>query len=258
MGNPPVVAALLLVRVVVGVTMTAHGYNHWRGGGRIAGTARWFSGLGLKYGVVLLDQPQPDVIRHDHPAGERGDEPAAEPVSGPEAAYPAHMPLPGRQLRIEGITDHNSPDEVGPPVLDAWLRHDIVPDRDDLRRALLAHFTGQLSIATTFRAHPGIGTAQAHHTVSTAVMGIGVSFTRTRRVGRLDPLPPRVQLRRRGHELRPRPGTHAGRAYHRVIHSGCHDPRLRPRRPEGGDPRRIPAVTTGRDPWAARETQRCA
>lgn len=52
MGNPPVVVALLLVRVVVGVTMMMHGYNHWRGGGRIAGTARWFSGLGLKHGVL--------------------------------------------------------------------------------------------------------------------------------------------------------------------------------------------------------------
>jgi putative oxidoreductase len=52
MGNPPVVVALLLVRVVVGATMMMHGYNHWRGGGRIAGTARWFSGLGLKYGVL--------------------------------------------------------------------------------------------------------------------------------------------------------------------------------------------------------------
>jgi putative oxidoreductase len=52
MGNPPVVVALLLVRVVVGITMIMHGYNHWRGGGKIAGTARWFSGLGLKYGVL--------------------------------------------------------------------------------------------------------------------------------------------------------------------------------------------------------------
>jgi putative oxidoreductase len=52
MGNPPVVVALLLMRVVVGMTMMMHGYNHWRGGGRIAGTARWFSGLGLKYGVL--------------------------------------------------------------------------------------------------------------------------------------------------------------------------------------------------------------
>ena len=40
--------ALLLVRAVVGITMIAHGYNHWRGGGRIEGTARWFAGLGLR------------------------------------------------------------------------------------------------------------------------------------------------------------------------------------------------------------------
>ena len=46
------VAALLLVRVVVGITMIAHGLNHWRGGGRIEGTARWFSGLGLRYGTL--------------------------------------------------------------------------------------------------------------------------------------------------------------------------------------------------------------
>src|SRR5512139_910346 len=45
-------AALLLVRVVVGVTMIAHGLNHWKGGGRIEGTARWFSGLGLRHGTL--------------------------------------------------------------------------------------------------------------------------------------------------------------------------------------------------------------
>lgn len=45
-------AALLLVRLVVGITMIAHGYNHWRGGGRIEGTARWFSGLGLRQGTL--------------------------------------------------------------------------------------------------------------------------------------------------------------------------------------------------------------
>jgi uncharacterized membrane protein YphA (DoxX/SURF4 family) len=33
MANPPVFAALLLIRVAVGVTMAMHGYNHWRGGG---------------------------------------------------------------------------------------------------------------------------------------------------------------------------------------------------------------------------------
>ncbi|MGW0246153.1 DoxX family protein [Nocardia goodfellowii] len=44
--------ALLLVRLVVGGTLIAHGVNHWLGGGKIAGTARWFSGLGLRYGTV--------------------------------------------------------------------------------------------------------------------------------------------------------------------------------------------------------------
>ena len=42
--------ALLLVRAIVGITMIAHGLNHWRGGGRIEGTAGWFSGLGLRHG----------------------------------------------------------------------------------------------------------------------------------------------------------------------------------------------------------------
>lgn len=46
------IAALLLVRLAVGGTMIAHGVNHWRGGGKIAGTARWFTGLGLRYGVL--------------------------------------------------------------------------------------------------------------------------------------------------------------------------------------------------------------
>jgi acyl-CoA thioesterase II len=124
--------------------------------------------------TVLLDHPQPDVIRRDRWAGPPPASPA--PLTGPEGAYPADMPLRGRQLRIEGVRQYGSPGEVGPPVMDAWVRYDTVPPRDDLRRALLAHFTGHLSISTTMRAHPGIGTSQAHHTVSTAVMAIGVSF----------------------------------------------------------------------------------
>ena len=118
--------------------------------------------------TVLLDHPQPDVIRHDQWAG--------PPVAGPAAAYPVSMPLRGRELRIADVRDYGSPDEVGPPAIDAWLRYDAVPERDDLRRALVAHFTGHLSISATMRAHPGVGTSQAHHTLSTAVMGIAVSF----------------------------------------------------------------------------------
>ncbi|MFC5754047.1 DoxX family protein [Actinomadura rugatobispora] len=44
--------AVLLVRAVVGITMIAHGVNHWIGGGKIEGTARWFGGLGLKHGKL--------------------------------------------------------------------------------------------------------------------------------------------------------------------------------------------------------------
>lgn len=44
--------ALLLVRLVLGTVMIAHGLNHWRGGGRIAGIARWFTGLGLRHGTL--------------------------------------------------------------------------------------------------------------------------------------------------------------------------------------------------------------
>ena len=43
---------LLVLRVAVGAVMLAHGINHLFGGGRIAGTARWFESLGMRPGVV--------------------------------------------------------------------------------------------------------------------------------------------------------------------------------------------------------------
>ncbi|MCW2905425.1 MAG: DoxX family protein [Actinomycetia bacterium] len=43
---------LLLIRLVLGGTLIMHGWNHWRGGGKIAGTARWFDGLGLRPGIA--------------------------------------------------------------------------------------------------------------------------------------------------------------------------------------------------------------
>jgi putative oxidoreductase len=42
--------AALLFRLVVGVVFLAHGYNHIFGGGKIAGTARWFESLGMRPG----------------------------------------------------------------------------------------------------------------------------------------------------------------------------------------------------------------
>jgi putative oxidoreductase len=44
--------ASLLVRIVMGITMLAHGYNHAFGGGKLPGTARWFESIGIRPGRV--------------------------------------------------------------------------------------------------------------------------------------------------------------------------------------------------------------
>lgn len=43
--------AILILRVVLGLTMAAHGYNKFFGGGRIPGTAGWFDSIGMKPGM---------------------------------------------------------------------------------------------------------------------------------------------------------------------------------------------------------------
>jgi acyl-CoA thioesterase-2 len=117
--------------------------------------------------TILADVPTDDVIRHHLPRPQ---------VSAPDDANEAKMPMAGRQVRLVDVVDVNSPDEVGPPELYAWLHYDPIPARDDLAKALVAYFTGHLGISTTMRAHEGIGTSQAHLTVSTAPMTVSVSF----------------------------------------------------------------------------------
>ncbi|MGB8406890.1 MAG: acyl-CoA thioesterase domain-containing protein [Mycobacterium sp.] len=117
--------------------------------------------------TVLADVPSGDVIRHHLPIAE---------VAGPDESNIAEMPMIGRRLRLVDVVDVNSPDEVGPPEIHAWLHYDPIPQREDLAKALVAYFTGHLGISTTMRAHQGIGTAQAHLTVSTAPMTLTVSF----------------------------------------------------------------------------------
>jgi putative oxidoreductase len=41
---------LLILRLVLGLTLAAHGYNKFFGGGRIPGTARWFESIGMRPG----------------------------------------------------------------------------------------------------------------------------------------------------------------------------------------------------------------
>jgi putative oxidoreductase len=51
-GSGAVDASLLVVRAALGIVFLAHGYNHIFGGGKIAGTARWFASLGMKPGIL--------------------------------------------------------------------------------------------------------------------------------------------------------------------------------------------------------------
>ena len=44
--------AMLVLRVAVGGVLLAHGVNHIVGGGKIAGTARWFESLGMRPAIV--------------------------------------------------------------------------------------------------------------------------------------------------------------------------------------------------------------
>ncbi len=90
--------------------------------------------------TVLTDVPTLDVVSHH----------ALRPdVETPDDAHPGGPAVAGQELRLVDVVDVNSPDEVGPPELHAWLRCDPIPERDDLAKALLAYFTGQLGISTT-------------------------------------------------------------------------------------------------------------
>jgi putative oxidoreductase len=48
--NDALDVGLLILRLVLGLTLAAHGYNKFFGGGRIPGTAGWFESIGMKYG----------------------------------------------------------------------------------------------------------------------------------------------------------------------------------------------------------------
>jgi len=119
-------------------------------------------------GLLLLDADTPDLIRHQ-----------AEPpqVPAPDACEPIDMGVAGRELRVVGGAYTSDPDApVGPPELFAWLRYRESPPEAYLAQALVAHFTGHLSIATAMRPHAGIGQALAHRTLSTGVLALTISF----------------------------------------------------------------------------------
>ncbi len=118
--------------------------------------------------LLLLDRDTPDLVRHQV---------AMPDVPDPDAAPPYDMGVAGRELRIVGGAYTGAPDApVGPSELYAWVRYREAPPAPYLSQALVAHFTGHLSIATAMRPHAGIGEAMAHSSLSTGVLAITVSF----------------------------------------------------------------------------------
>jgi acyl-CoA thioesterase-2 len=119
-------------------------------------------------GIMLLDVTAPDVIRHAAPLPD---------TSGPYASEFFDMSMTGRDIRFVDDAYTGDPSApVGPPVLDAWVRFRRAPEDRHLHAALLAHFTGNASIAAALRPHAGIGQDQAHRTLSTAINAISISF----------------------------------------------------------------------------------
>lgn len=119
-------------------------------------------------GTLLLDTTAPDVIRRADPA---------PTVPGPYESTPYDMSVSGRDIRIVDDAYTGDPDApVGPAELNAWVRFREVPDDQPLHAALLAQFTGHMSIAAALRPHAGIGQDQAHRTLSTAINAIAMSI----------------------------------------------------------------------------------
>ena len=119
-------------------------------------------------GDLLLAEVAPDAIRHEI---------AVPSVAGPYESEPFDMAVTGRDLRVvDGAYDDDPDAPVGPPVLDAWVRFREVPDEPPVHAALLAQFTGHMPIAAALRPHRGLGQDQAHHSLSTAINAISISF----------------------------------------------------------------------------------
>jgi acyl-CoA thioesterase-2 len=119
-------------------------------------------------GTLLLDRTAPDVIRHSPPP------PAC---AGPYDSPPFDMGVTGRDLRVvDGAYDEGPGAPEGDPVIDCWVRFRTLPAEPSVHAALMAQFTGHMSIAAALRPHPGVSQRDAHHSLTTAVNAIALSI----------------------------------------------------------------------------------
>jgi len=113
--------------------------------------------------LVLLDSPDPDLIRHAPPM----------PGTGPPADPPAGA---WWEVRTVGGVDVSDPEAVGPAELQVWTRFPDAPEGDAVNRALLAYATDGFLIGTAMRPHAGVGQSMAHVSIATTVLTHTLSF----------------------------------------------------------------------------------
>jgi len=118
-------------------------------------------------GLFLLDAGVPDLIRGsvEMPA-----------VAGPYDSVPLDMGVTGRDLRVVEGAYSGDPDLLGPPEIHTWCRFAEAPVEPYLHTALMVQSMTHWTIAAAMRPHPGFGEAEAHVTLSTGIMSIGVAF----------------------------------------------------------------------------------
>jgi acyl-CoA thioesterase II len=125
------------------------------------------SGTLVSPAVVLMASDSEEVIQ---------DAVSMPEAAGPEESEPYEMRVIGRAVRVVDGAYSPDPDRIGPPELYAWLRFRDDPTELYLRRALLTQATTHWTIAAAMRPHPGVGEADAHVSLSSAPMSLGISF----------------------------------------------------------------------------------
>jgi acyl-CoA thioesterase len=116
--------------------------------------------------LVLMQSPDPDLIRHQAPM------PASK---GPDLATPKYLSR-GWEVRIDDDVDLYDPEAVGPAELNVWSRFSDGPHDSTTSQALLAYASDGFLIGTAMRPHDGIGQSMAHVSISTSVISQTVTF----------------------------------------------------------------------------------
>ena len=117
--------------------------------------------------LILLPEPEPDLIRHAVPMPD---------VGGPEAAVPVADSVGGREVRAVGGVDIDDASAVGPAESYFWVRFPGAPDDQVIAQGLLTHASAGFLIGTAMRPHADVGQSLAHRAISTGIIGHTISF----------------------------------------------------------------------------------